>query len=45
MNKITLLLGIIVSALVLASCTTNQGAIEQPPAPHATAHDYKGEVK
>lgn len=52
MKKIALVLGVIASALVLASCA-NKGPADQTVAPQTTTvttshhghHDYKGEVK
>lgn len=49
MKKIAFVLGVVASALILASCaskgTTDQTAATATPAPATTTHhDYKGEV-
>lgn len=51
MKKILLVIGVVASAMVLASCAS-KGTVDQTPAPQATTapahhghHDYKGEVK
>lgn len=52
MKKIAFLLGVVASALVLASCATKDTAADQTVVPQTTTapahhghHDYKGEVK
>lgn len=46
MQKMALVLGVIASALVLASCASKGTSVDQTAAAQPVAHhDYKGEVK